>query len=135
MAALDFPDAPTVGQVFDKWTWNGTMWELTAGVAPTAWTAVTFLNGWSNYGSGFQTMQYRKVGDIVYLRGFVKGGTASTAVFALPVGYRPPATTRFATLNTGVTTGYWEMTSAGNVVHQAGAVGDVSVNFTFSTIA
>jgi hypothetical protein len=31
MAALDFPDSPTVGQVFDKWTWNGTMWVLTPG--------------------------------------------------------------------------------------------------------
>lgn len=31
MAALDFPDAPTNGQVFDKWTWNGTQWVLTAG--------------------------------------------------------------------------------------------------------
>lgn len=29
MAALDFPDAPTNGQVYDKWTWNGTQWVLT----------------------------------------------------------------------------------------------------------
>lgn len=31
MAALDFPDAPTAGQVYDKWTWNGTQWVLTGG--------------------------------------------------------------------------------------------------------
>lgn len=31
MVALDFPDAPTVGQVFDKWTWNGSGWVLTSG--------------------------------------------------------------------------------------------------------
>lgn len=31
MVALDFPDAPTNGQVFDKWTWNGSAWVLTAG--------------------------------------------------------------------------------------------------------
>lgn len=34
MTAIDFPDSPTVGQVFDKWTWNGTVWALTA--TPTA---------------------------------------------------------------------------------------------------
>ena len=31
MAALDFPDTPTVGQVFDKWTWNGSAWVLVSG--------------------------------------------------------------------------------------------------------
>lgn len=29
MVAVDFPDTPTTGQVFDKWTWNGTAWVLT----------------------------------------------------------------------------------------------------------
>lgn len=29
MVAIDFPDTPTVGQKFDKWTWNGTVWALT----------------------------------------------------------------------------------------------------------
>lgn len=33
MVAIDFPDAPTNGQVFDKWTWDGTKWVLT--VSPT----------------------------------------------------------------------------------------------------
>ena len=28
---IDFPNAPTTGQIFDKWTWNGTFWKLTAG--------------------------------------------------------------------------------------------------------
>jgi len=30
MVALDFPDTPTVGQIYDKWTWNGTQWVLTS---------------------------------------------------------------------------------------------------------
>lgn len=29
--AYNFPDAPTPGQVFEKWTWNGQAWVLTAG--------------------------------------------------------------------------------------------------------
>jgi hypothetical protein len=28
---IDFPSSPTNGQVYDKWTWNGSVWALTAG--------------------------------------------------------------------------------------------------------
>lgn len=37
MAALNFPDAPTNGQVFDKWTWDGTVWRLTTSSGPLGW--------------------------------------------------------------------------------------------------
>lgn len=77
MAALDFPDNPTNGQVYDKWTWDGTMWVLTAGGAgsgftfmqdavPTAtavkqtWfetdTGASYV--WSNDGNSTQWVQY-----------------------------------------------------------------------------
>jgi len=37
MTALDFPNSPTPGQVYDKWTWNGTAWVLTsAGAVPAS---------------------------------------------------------------------------------------------------
>lgn len=42
MAAYDFPDAPTNGQVYDKWTWNGTMWKLTAGAGGGGGSGFTF---------------------------------------------------------------------------------------------
>ena len=64
-------------------------------LAGSAWTQVTPINSWVNYGGGHQTCAYRKVGDIVYIRGLVKGGTASGTstgnVFVLPVGMRPSA--------------------------------------------
>lgn len=56
-----------------------------------AWTAVTFAGAWVNFGGSEQTVQYRKVGDLVQIRGVAKSGAAGT-VFTLPVGYRPPAT-------------------------------------------
>ena len=28
--AYNFPDSPTVGQVFNQWTWDGEVWKLTA---------------------------------------------------------------------------------------------------------
>jgi hypothetical protein len=56
-----------------------------------AWINVTFQNAWVNFGGTWQTVQYRRIGDLVYLRGVAKSGTvgAGTPVFTLPVGYRP----------------------------------------------
>ena len=64
---------------------------------PTPWTAVTFQNGWINTNGGYQTAQYRLVGDKVELRGRIQAGTLGVAIFNLPVGYRPPASTSFST--------------------------------------
>lgn len=64
----------------------------TDALTPTAWTAVTFQNGWSNFGAGLQVAQYRKIGDVVEVRGVIGGGTSATVAFTLPVGFRPPAT-------------------------------------------
>jgi hypothetical protein len=101
----------------------------------TAWTAVTFTNGWTDFGGGYQAMQYRKVGDVVELRGMIGSGTPGASAFTLPTGFRPPANIRFAAISTGVTLGYWEIGTAGTVLHQSGAVGDVVINFSFSTTA
>lgn len=58
----------------------------------TPWTAVTFENSWENLGGFWQTCQYRKVDDMVQLRGACTYngsiGTATT-LFILPVGFRP----------------------------------------------
>jgi hypothetical protein len=51
-----------------------------------------FQNSWANFGSTFPQCSYRRdfVTGRVYLRGFVKSGTAVTAVvFTLPASYRP----------------------------------------------
>lgn len=57
---------------------------------PESWSNVTFINGWSNYETGsYDSCQFRKVGDMVNIRGFIKGGTSNSVVFTLPVGYRP----------------------------------------------
>lgn len=59
-------------------------------LAVTAWTAITFSGAWVNQGGSFQTCQYRKEGDRVYLRGSAKSG-AIGALGVLPAGFRPPA--------------------------------------------
>jgi len=45
MTALNFPDAPTNGQVFDKWTWNGSVWVLTGGGGSGGGSSVLYSTG------------------------------------------------------------------------------------------
>jgi hypothetical protein len=65
--------------------------QLLVPIADNAWTTVTaFTNGWvSAFGN---PTSFKKIGTQVYLHGAVKSGTAGTAAFTLPVGYRPQAT-------------------------------------------
>ncbi len=56
---------------------------------PTDWTNLPLQGVWTNY-AGWQTCQYRKEGDRVYLRGVCSGGAIGN-VAVLPIGFRPPA--------------------------------------------
>lgn len=60
-------------------------------VDPTpAWNTLTLTSPWANYGGAWQVAQYRKVGDIVYLRGLIANTTNQLSTLAtLPAGYRP----------------------------------------------
>lgn len=63
---------------------------ITFSTTDVGWTPVTFESG-SNYGNGYQTVQYTKDRhDFVHLRGLINGATLSPILFTLPVGYRPP---------------------------------------------
>ena len=63
-----------------------------------SWTGLSFGSGWANYGSGFQNGQYKKVGDLVFLRGLVaRTSGVDTTIATLPSGFRPPANTVFIT--------------------------------------
>lgn len=56
-----------------------------------AWQVPTLNAPWTNYGDVFAMAGYRRDGGRVQLRGLVKAGTGGTAIFSLPVGFRPPA--------------------------------------------
>lgn len=87
-----------------QWPTTVTVEDVTGTAAPTGayyeavWTPVTaFLNSWVNYDTALYTAAaYRKVNDIVYLRGLVKSGTVIGAIFNLPAGYRPLRTHHYA---------------------------------------
>lgn len=66
---------------------------LTA-LLPTAWVALPFAVNWASSG-GYQPAQYRRVGDVVQLRGTAARTPVTLVdetVATLPVGFRPPAT-------------------------------------------
>jgi len=55
-----------------------------------------FENSWVNYGTTFDTAAYYKDAlGIVHVKGLVKSGTATAAIFTLPTGYRPASTLLF----------------------------------------
>ncbi len=63
-----------------------------------AWTALTLQLDFANVGLPWQTAQYRKIGDVVYLRGAVQKTDevkAGDVIAILPVGSRPPADLTF----------------------------------------
>src|SRR5262245_46535677 len=71
-----------------------TLWMRQAGAwvvftaPPTPWTTLPMQNSWVAYDANY-TQKYRKVGDVVDLRGMMKNGTINTAAFNIPVGFRP----------------------------------------------
>lgn len=50
---------------------------------------IPFAIGWANFGGGFTSGEYTKLGNVVVLRGLVAGPNAPSTIGILPVGYRP----------------------------------------------
>lgn len=75
------------------WTlaWGGVS-RLCLGPLDTGWIVPTFTNGWGNFGSGWDTVAYRRIGSRVHLRGLALAGATTatpTSIFVLLAGFRP----------------------------------------------
>lgn len=69
---------------------------ITAITAAPAYTAPTFLTGWSNVGAGWMPAGYTKDAlGVVHLRGLIKKSGGTGNIFQLPTGYRPLAAVQF----------------------------------------
>jgi len=69
-------------------TFNGSN---TASVSDSGWITATLLNNYTHYNTtSYGPIRYRKIGSIVNIQGLTTQATASSAIFNLPVGYRPP---------------------------------------------
>ncbi|QNU22341.1 hypothetical protein IC805_05215 [Geobacillus thermoleovorans] len=80
------------------------------------WIALTLLNGWTNYGSGFETAGYYKDAlGFIHIKGLIKSGAMGTAAFVLPSGYRPSYRKMFPVLTSGGI-GRVDIDTGGNVL-------------------
>jgi hypothetical protein len=64
----------------------------------SGWIQVT---SFSNSFSAGENVYYRKLNNVIYLRGSVTGGSAGTTAFTLPSGYRPISKSVYATQKYG----------------------------------
>ena len=97
-------------------------------VGDTGWNAVPGYS--NNFTSGGNTPGYRKINNVVYMRGNLNNGTGNTTAFTLQAGYRPAtdmiiATQQFGTANISYVTVYTD----GRVVPNASSTWLTGVNF------
>ena len=111
--------------------------EVADRIVPTAWTAVTFENSWTNAAGGYQAAEYRKVGDMVHFRGRIAGGSSGTAAFTLPAGFRPPGGLSLPAIYAISTPGLCliNIEPAGSVIVYGTNVSITGFNYQFSVTA
>lgn len=70
--------------------------EILEYIGDTGWIYVgttgapAFVNGWSNDSSAdYNRLSFRRISDVVWIRGVVFGGTLGSVVTNLPIGFRP----------------------------------------------
>jgi hypothetical protein len=91
--------------ILDNLTITGDLQVVGDVVGATPWTAFPFATGYDDYEdgypeSGFPRAQYRKIGDVVYLRGLIYKEDhnvipAGALLGTLPLGFRPAASVYF----------------------------------------
>jgi hypothetical protein len=98
-----------------------------------AWTGVTggvgFSAGFANTGAPYFNVMFRRIGDMVQLRGLAsQTGSAGfpSTVFFLPQGYHPTNTNRFATSVGGIL-GEVTVSNIGQVIVVSGTLNSFSV--------
>lgn len=97
-------------------------------VDDSGWQTPTLLYGFTNYGSGYQGVHYRKINKVVHIEGLVKGGHAGREIFILPAGFRPSTKLVFAMVYDRAKISYVEVDSNGLIVPDA--IGGTWTNIT-----
>lgn len=103
-------------------------------IPDTGWINFSYINGWQTY-PGYRPCQYRKIGDLVYLRGLLQASVTiagSTPATILPAGFRPTVTDLFGPMTAAGITDFridtnglvfnQAATSAGNWITLSGIV-------------
>ena len=86
-------------------------------------------NGWVSYNSSGFRVAYRKIGKTVYHGGLIRYGTEGTAIYTVPVGFRPSRGTEiFYCLTSGVITGSGGLKGARVQITTGGTLTHVGTN-------
>ena len=57
----------------------------------SGWITATLLNNYTHYDTTqYGPVRYRKIGNIINIQGITTQNAANSAIFQLPVGFRPP---------------------------------------------
>ena len=114
-----------VGNLSVGGTYNG------VSLGDTGWTQITsFSNGFSAV-SG-QGVYYRRLNNVVWLRGAITGGSANTAAFTLPSGYRPATQWVVPVQNYGSSSDNYITIQADGVVNSAASSNWLQCSFPLS---
>lgn len=118
-----------------RWVPGVTAWSSWAAVtADTGWKVPAYQSSWVRYNSALWELQYRRVGQTVYVQGLAEGTAAtSNLVFTLPTGYRPThRVINMSLANDNVTVKRAHVIEDGQV-HNYGRAAWQSFDFTFYT--
>ena len=110
--------ASTVYQTAKRYDASTATWYDTGAVSKPAWISPTFVNGWANYGGGYDTAGYLNTPDgMVILKGLLNGASKTSDIpFVLPAGYRPSGRKLFpATSGEPWTVSRIDVDTSGNV--------------------
>ena len=97
----------------------------------TNWVSPSLDNSWVKYNDTFGTAQYRRVGNVVEIKGLVKDGDIGKNIFVLPEGFRPTNQKLIATQSHD-DLGRLDIKTDGSVNAYAGDNAWFSVSITFT---
>ena len=108
------------------------------------WNDLPLSNGWTNYGSGYQTAQYAiDFQGRVWTRGFLMAPAmpvTGVAIASLPPGYRPTGLIQSFQITSSNQTNaggiQFDIETSGNIIYQFPAIPGnslVPINFSFTT--
>ena len=105
-----------------------------------AWIPLAYTNSggttWTDFASGFQIGQYRKFGDLVFVRGLAKRTAgAGTTIATLPADYRPVTYTQLFGTKASGGIARIDIATSGAII-DADAVGAtwITLNLVFSIL-
>lgn len=79
------------------------------------WVTPALTNSWVNL-AGYQPFQYKRAGSRVLVRGSINSGTAATAAFTFPAGFRPVANNGYLASNGTTGVNFVTINSTGTLV-------------------